>query len=666
MKKTIALMAGVALCAFSRADHDFGQSQKDLGKLSIDDLMNIEVTTASKSAEKLNEVPAAIYVVTADQIRRSGANSIPDALRSVPGVQVAQISTTMWSISIRGFNSRYADKLLVLIDGRSVYTPTFSGVYWDAQEVNMEDIDRIEVIRGPGGSLWGANAVNGIVNVITKSAADTQGGTLNVGTSSAQPALDTVRYGGKFGPTAFYRVYAKLLEVKGLTTHFGTPGNDGWQALRGGIRTDWTSKNDVFTMSAGVNSAHEAQTDSFPTFAPPFTILATDHYAASNWNLGARWDRSAGSMKGASLQVYVDHTERNAPETGEKRDNFNADFQCPVSVSPANRLTWGLGYHTTKDNLQPTAYVTYSPMRRTDSVFSGFLHDEWTLDRGLKLTLGAKAEHNGYTGWEVQPSARLAYTRNPRQTFWASVSRAVRTPSRADVNSLIHDIVGRQGGQLTEVTIQGNPNFESETVVAHEIGWRVMPSDRLSIDLTAYHNLYNNLRSYEPLAPYFSLNPVPHVVAPFRFGNGLNARTAGIEVAAQYQATQNWKVDASYTIYSERYRFNAGVMDLTGPSGPERQGTTPRSQLSVRSTLDLPHRLQFDTSLYYIDRLAGVGIPAYARLDLRLGWKPNDRLEVSVGAQNLLTKRHLESFSTLFEVQSFVERSFFAGVSVKF
>ncbi|MBX7131627.1 MAG: TonB-dependent receptor [Fimbriimonadaceae bacterium] len=640
--------------------------KQDLGSLGIEDLMNIEVTTASKKAQSLTEVAAAIFVVTAADIQESGATSVPDALRMVPGVQVAQMNASMWAISIRGFNSRYANKLLVLIDGRSVYTPLFSGVYWDALEVNMDDIDRIEVIRGPGGALWGANAVNGIINIITKNAAETQGGQISQSTSTTSPSDTQVRYGGKLGENGFFRVYARHFKVDNLQLDMGGKADDGWQSLRAGFRADWKTDKDTFMVTAGGNSSHLGQTSGFPVFVEPFVSLTDSRFPVSNYNVVGKWDHRAGADSSQTLQLYYDHSERQMPEVHEKRRTFDADFQSEHRLSARNRLVWGLGYRHTEDETSWRDGVSFNPAGRSTSLYSIFLSDEHALSDRLRLTLDAKIEHNDYTGWELQPSARLLWTPSKSQTVWASASRAVRTPSRADSDSVIGvSTMPTDAGIPGIITLLGNSNFESEEVTAYELGWRTQASENLFIDVAAFYNSYRNLRTFEPETPFPVMSPTPHLVLPYRYSNRMTAETAGLEVAAFWNPRSNWNLNASYSLFSDHYSLD-GSGDPFGLTGSERLGSTPRHQFSIKSSMNFKYGLQFDTLMYYVDKLSGQSIPAYARVDLRLMWKPHASCDISLGVQNLFNQRHREMSSTLFERTSEVERNFYLKATWRF
>lgn len=458
-----------------------GPRTQDLTQMGIEDLMKIQVTTASKKAQPLSAMPAAVYVITQEDIRRSGVRSIPEALRLAPGVQVAQIDSNKWAISIRGFNNRFADKLLVLIDGRSVYTPLFSGVYWDAQDTLIEDIDRIEVVRGPSASLWGANAVNGVINIITKSAKDTQGVLATLGAGDMRRGEAAYRFGSRLGDTAHYRVFGKYSSVSDSLYEDGTRGKDGWDSLRGGFRVDWDKSTAEKVLVEGeVSGSNEGQRSTFPILSPPYTQTVDGKFPVSGWHLLGRWTRTGSSGSETSLQAYYDRSQRSIPEVFDERDTFDLDLQHHFAAGRRTTLTAGMGFRRSSDNTQAGALIQYIPANRADNLYSAFLHSETAVAPKLNLTLGARIEHNDYTGFEIQPNVRLAWSPTDHRTLWGAVSRAARTPSRSDANIDLITQTGPdpQSGLPSEVRLLGSPTFRSEEVTAYELGYRTQPSGR--------------------------------------------------------------------------------------------------------------------------------------------------------------------------------------------
>jgi iron complex outermembrane recepter protein len=478
----------------------------DLTQVSIENLMNMEVTSVSKKEQKLSQVGAAIFVITQEDIRRSGATNIPDLLRMVPGMNVAQINANTWAISARGFNFQFASKLLVLIDGRAVYTPLFGGVNWDTQNVPLEDIARIEVIRGPGGAIWGANAVDGVINIITKKAGDTQG-TLAIGGGGTQ-ALEfgTLQYGGKMAGSTNYRVFMSYQNNNHFPDLNGQNGEDGWHLLHGGFRADTklsqkdtlTAQGDVYTGSEGAIIVHSV-------FSPPDNVNVERLATLSGGNILGRWDHIFSSRCDTTLQFYFDKYHRSGPNANEVRDTIDFDFQNHVVLGTRQDLIWGAGYRHTIDDTEGTVDEAFVPADSTKQFFSLFVQDQFTLrPNRMYLYVGTKLEDSYFTGFDLQPSVHIAWTPSADRTFWAGISRASRTPTRRDVG-LDAALAALPGP--AELVLLGNPNMKSEHVVAYELGYRAQPTERFSIDVTTFVNTYHDLQSAEPLPPSSRLGP---------------------------------------------------------------------------------------------------------------------------------------------------------------
>lgn len=659
---TTLLAAGAVTALTCPAYAIDDQGAKSLGNLSIEDLMKVEVTTAGKQAQAYQNVPAAIYVVTAEAIRRSGATNIPEAIRLVPGVQVAQISPEQYQVSIRGFSSEYNNKLLVMIDGRSVYNTTFSGVYWDNQAIAMDDIDRIEVIRGPGGSLWGTNAVNGIINVITKKSSDTQGGYASLSTSTLSPYELDARYGGRLGNAGTYRFFGKAFSQSNLMTLNGQDSHDDWRDLRGGFRADWASGQDALMFTGSLNSEHLGHAWGTNIVTPPYTGLATPRFPTSDADLLANWKRTSGVAKGAEVQLYFAHNKRNDPGLLEDHEIFSADAKLPLDLTPTNRLTVGVGYHSTRDNFVSGFYVQLPPGQIEEDLLSAYVHDEWRPRPNLTFAIGGKVERNRFTGWEFQPSASATWNPSPKSTIWAASSRAVRTPSVADELSNIVTNVTANQGTVYITDILGSKDFSSEVEFANEVGWRYAPSDTFLIDCTAFYNQYSELRSFTSLPPYQN---AAGTVLPAEFSNNLSAVTAGFELAGKVRVARDWQLEPSYTLYSAHYYFPSGPVDFDGLTAAERSGSAPRNQFGLRSLVNLPYRFEFDTSMSYTDHIAVNNVAAFARVDARVGWRPTSLTEFSVGCQNLFAAHHVEAL-TVFTVADSIPRNFYAKFTVRF
>ena len=640
-------------------------NSRSLSDLSLEELMNESVTSVSKKETRLADSPAAITVITAEDIRRTGATSIPEALRSVPGVQVARVNANEWAITARGFNSQFANKLLVLVDGRAVYTPTFSGVYWHNQDLMLEDLDRIEVIRGPGATLWGANAVNGVINIISKSAKDTQGflATTTYGTH-LQP-LSNLRYGGQFGTNLFYRVYGQFLNHADFVRPDGSDAADEWNSFRTGLRLDWhPSDRDHLTLQGDYNRATVGQTYDVPLLAPMARVetRSQDHRNYGGNVLG-RWTRTLSDASEFSLQLYYDTFRHGSAETLEKRDTFDLDWQHRFPLGERHDLIWGLGYRYSPARTTPSEAISWFPERTHDQLFSAFVQDEISfLENKLSLTLGSKVEHNSYTGLEYQPSGRLRWSATEYQTIWGAISRAVRTPSRYEKSIRARlDAMQPPLSPPVEIATLPGRDLEAEELLAFELGYRVEPTRRLSFDVAGYFNLYDNVVNFRQGAPRFVPTPSPHVLVPLEpvwIDEGVGY---GVELTAEWRVTDSWKLNAGYTWSQLR-------LDLNDGDGREN----PEHQFQLRSYLNLTKRIEFNAAAYFVGRvenslLSGrVEHPAYVRLDLGVTWRPHERLELSIWGQNLLDDRHSEfsSYQTSRKIE--VPRSVFGKIAFRF
>jgi len=607
-----------------------------LKKLSIDELLDIEVTSVSKRAEKLSETASSIQVITQDEIRRSGASSLPEALRLAPNLEVAQIDSRQWAISARGFANSTANKLLVLIDGRTVYTPLYAGVFWDAQDTTLEDIERIEVISGPGATLWGSNAVNGVINITTKRARDTQGGLLSVGGGNELRKFGGLRYGDTLGANVKYRVYAKYFDRDGTAFPNGVDVANGWHMAQGGFAIDdELSSRDATTLQGDVYRGRiEQQT--------------LDAIETSGSNLLGRWTRTLSATANFQLQTYIDRTHRRIPGSiTEDLDTYNVDWQHQFAPTANQDMVWGLNYRYIDDTIVNPVTLGFLPPHVTQQWYSAFLQDEIALYRdALHLTLGTKFEHNDYTGFEFQPSVRLAWRLDERNTLWSAVSRAVRTPSRVD-------------GQLYAPSsppftlLVGNPGFQSEKLIAYELGYRGQANQRLSWSLSTYYNHYTDLRSVEHVNP-----PAPF---PIMLGNGLKAHSYGAELSADYQVMDAWRMHVGYTEMRLHFRHEPGSTD-TNPGSSEAQD--PEQQWSLRSSFELPHHTQLDATFRHVSTIANQQVPAYGELDLHLAWLPLPTLELSITGRNLLHAQHAEFGAAATRTE--IERSVYGKASWQF
>jgi iron complex outermembrane recepter protein len=634
----IALFVVTGLVNKSFAAPQEEQANRDsLRQLSLAQLGNVEVTTTSKEPEEIWKTPAAVFVITQDDIRRSGATSIPELLRLAPGVEVAQVDSDHWSVGFRGFGAVLASKLLVLIDGRSVYTPLFAGVYWQAQAVPLEDIERIEVIRGPGGTIWGANAVDGVIDIITKNAKDTRGSMVALGGGNVDQGTGTVHYGSGNGRGFNYRVYGLGFD-RGANFHLGGPNFDEWRMGQGGFRADWErNSRDTFTFQGDIYREGAGEATTYALYSPPSQVNAYGTADLTGGNLLARWKRVLNQGSDFQLQAYFDRTNHFEPEFGETRDTFDVDFLDHLTLPGKQTLLWGLGTRVSPGNVvQLVPSIDFSPQHQTDLIYSGFLQDEISLfNHRLSLTGGTKLEHNNYTGFEVQPSGRVLWKRTPRESMWGAITRAVRTPSRLDTDVELTDYAGTSSGLPVYLRVNGNPKFQSEELIAYETGYRRLVTRHAYVDLALFYNDYNDLYSFQVGAPFLETSPVPlHAVLPLLTSNGVQGNTKGFEVSPDWKPVNGWELRATYSYLNMELENKPGSNDPTSASGYE--GSSPRHQVTVHSLVNLPKKLEFDPTYRYVSSLPAQTVASYQTMDARFGWHVSSELELSVGGQNLL------------------------------
>lgn len=662
-KAAIGDYLSVTILCFSPLVVNAGEQTEAFG-LSVEELLNVEVTSVAKRAQSLNDAPAAIFVITNEDIKRSGATSIPDALRLAPGMDVARIDANKWAVSARGFNGRFANKLLVLIDGRSAYTRSFSGVYWENQDVMLEDIDRIEVIRGPGATLWGANAVNGVINIITKHSSQTRGALLNAGGGTEERGFGSFRYGAKLGEDTSARVYVKGF-VRDENTHLsGGKAGDDWNKVQGGFRLDsQLSIQDALTVQGDIYHADINQFSQYPQIAPPFQITENDKNRAYGGNLLGRWQHTLSPRSEYTLQFYYDTYTRNEVPLYEHRDTLDLDFQHRFALLDQHEIIWGLGYRFGHDRVVGTNIQNGSPVFNTnrssvnDQVYSGFIQDELTLiDNTLWLTVGSKFEHNDYSGFEGQPSARIMWAPHNQHRLWAGVSRAVRTPSRFDHDvTLLTNVIPLP--QPVALTLQGNPDFRSEEVISYEAGYRTTFVKSVSLDVTGFYNDYRDLRSVASGTPFFS---AAAITQPIIFSNGLQAKTYGVEIATVWQMLDWCRWDINYSW------LHTQVQDMGTPG---QTAISPEQKISLRGALSPWQDIDLDFWFRYVDTnflSAATPINGYITLDLRLAWHPYKGMELSLVGQNLLAQKHLETINEIQTLPTAIDRGMYGKISWNF
>jgi len=618
--------------AATAAADNAASSIGELKQLNVEDLMNVQVTSVARHPERLIEAASAIQVITQEDIRRSGATSIPEALRLADNLQVAQKNSHDWAISSRGFNTALANKLLVMIDGRTVYTPLYSGVFWDVQDYVLADIERIEVISGPGGTLWGANAVNGVINIITKSAKDTQGLYAQAGGGSRPQDFADLRYGGALSPDTQFRIYGKYFDRGSEVLANGDSASDSWRQGRGGFRVDSDASTiDKLTLQGDVYGGHEDEQ----------TGGTSD---TSGENVLGRWSRRISDTSDLGLQSYIDRTHTSNPAAaliinglefagpGIFKDDlttYDVDFQHRFRVGTANSVVWGWGFRYSHDVVNNAPSLAFLPPTLDRDLYSIFAQDEIALRSDLSLTLGSKLERNNYTGFEIEPNVRLSWILNSKEALWGAVSRAVRTPSRIDQDF-------SEAAPPHFVILEGGSDFKSESVVAYELGYRVQLDRQLSASVSSFFNHYDDIRS---------TTITPTTLLPFFFANGLEGDTYGLEFTSNYQVTDTWSLHAGYTLLKEHLHVKPGQVDINDALN---ETADPQHQFSLRSSLNLPRHMEFDTAVRWVDTLhnnngAVVGtVPSYFEMDSHLAWHASDRLEFALVGQNLLHNRHAE------------------------
>jgi len=617
---------------------------QELADLDLETLMDMEVnvTSVSKKSARLVDSAAAVTVITRDDLRRLGVTELPEALRTVPGLDVARIDGNIWAISSRGFNQQYANKLLVLVDGRSVFTPAFGGVYWDVQDLLLEDVDRIEVIRGPGATLWGSNAVNGVINITTRSARDTQGGLVTTAVGSESAEVLGLRYGDQLSDTAHYRTYAKLSNSDGLAKAAdGTDISDGSRSYRAGFRSDWSrASNETLTFLADGYLSEQEERIALPLYTAPFSDSFEKEKTQTGASLLGRWTRAHSESSHSSLQAYVEHSRHEANLTVEQRDTFDVQWEHRFRAAAAHDVIWGIGYRFSKDGFNTTSLVQWFPTSRGLNLVTMFAQDEVALAERVSLTLGSKFEHSDYTGLEVQPSVSLRWTPRERQMAWASISRAVSTPTRLfrGTRVVYSTFQPSPSSPVVELVATGSDDVDSESVVAYELGYRFDTSAKLSVDVATFYNNYKDVTVAIPSSQYLVLTPVPHVVAERAWTNATNGNTYGVETSMQWQPIGGWRLTAAYSYLKMHLHWDDGYYARSSPS----------QQASLRSYVNLPGGLQLNTAAYYVDRLESVigagtfRVPAYVRLDTGLTWSPRASVQIGIWGQNLLDSRHVE------------------------
>jgi iron complex outermembrane recepter protein len=660
------------------SDSEKSGEATDFTEFSLEELKDVVIVSASKKPEMVSNTAAAVYVITQEDIRRSGVTSIPEALRLAPGVHVARISATEWAINIRGLNSQFAQNLLVLIDGRSVYTHVFSGVFWDIQDTVLDDIDRIEVIRGPGAAIWGANAVNGVINIITKRADQTQGGQAVVlGGSQEQSA--SVRYGGTLDNQAYYRVYGKFFnrgDLSDVTTNLDSQSSDpnsaepsdNWRSGRGGFRLDMEpghglpeDSSDSFTLQGeAYRNRYDKELQRSSIIFPGVATNQGNGSSTSEamgWHLQGTWQHTIASDSATTLQIYHDYTNKDYDPGSGHVHTTDLEFQHHLTLAKRHAFVWGLEYKNINDQFDDSANISMDPSDLSQNLWSIFLQDEIALQpKRWTLIIGSKFEHNEFTGLEIQPSIRALYKPDEVVSVWAAVSRAVRVPSRLELHGQTTDQVELPDvnpNAPVEVVTHGNSDLDPESLIAYELGLRLKPKPSLWIDTALFYNSYDDLIGLKLIDSDLTNNRYD-----LGYANNTSGQTYGMEMALDWKATDKWLIGATYTYLHSLIRENK--VDDPTLAALITKGSNPWHSFSIRSYYDVTPDIDFDLWFRYVGRLPERNIDSYTVLDARLAWRVRPKVELSLVGQNLLESGHSE-FSSLE-----IERSIYGKIDWKF
>jgi iron complex outermembrane receptor protein len=588
-------------------------SASALKKLSVEELLNIEITSVSKRPERLSQTSSAVQVITQEDIRHSGATSVAEALKLAANLQTAQANASQWAISARGFNNVLANKLLVIIDGRVAYTPMYAGVFWDVQNVILENIDRIEVISGPGGTLWGSNAVNGVINVITKKASETKGVFAEAAVGTELRALGSLRLGGSIGEKITYRIYGSGFKRDHTVYADSVDFTDDWQLGMGGFRVDWEpTDKDMVTVHTNYYNGRPDPDGGSPV-------------VAKGNNTIARWTHAISEESDFKIQLYYDETWRDfRNEFTERLRTYDFEGQHRVQLGERHEMIYGLGFRKMDHVVENLELFGFLPANKSLYIYNIFLQDRIALiDEKLDLTLGIKLEHHTYSKFQYQPNVRLSWLPTDRQTVWGSVSRAVRNPARLDREF--------QVSLAPNFPFITGSDFKPEEVIAFELGWRFQPKDALTVSVSGFYNVYDNIRSVEPGPAPFGL--------PLTFGNGVEGNTHGLEIFSIYQVNSWWRLRGGYTWLEKDLTVKDESEDANNASA---ESNDPMHQVMLQSIMDIGERIEAGAVLRYVGALPEPVVKEYVGLDLRAAYKIHKKIELSIVGQNLIKSSHVE------------------------
>jgi iron complex outermembrane recepter protein len=648
--------------------------QPDFMQLNMEELLDLEVTSVSRKPQKVSDAAAAVFVITQQEIRRSGATSVPDVLRMVPGLHVARLDVNKWVVTSRGFSSVYANKLLVLVDGRTIYNQLFSGVMWQSHDVPLEDIERIEVIRGPGASIWGVNAVNGVINIITKRAADTHGILITATGGVQVPNGGFVRYGDGTPDELAYRVYAKYVDQPGSTSRTGKPAADDWDLGSSGFRIDWNaSSRNTLSLSGDLFRSHGGEITRLVTSViPPSQREFESNSRTSGGSLLAQWTDRRSDDSETAVQFFFDEQNFRQAVTAEKRKTFDIDFKHMRRFS-AHELIWGGNYRGSTGRTPESGYVVlFNPAVRQDHLFSTFVQDEVPVaGERLRLTVGSRLDYSNRDGVDFQPNARALWALSKNQAVWFGFSKAERTPSRLEsdvqgIGSLVSPSSNPQ--RLPGVlTYSGGKDLPSESLKAHEVGYRRQIAKAVSLDLAGFYNVYSELLTYERQTPRVEVsNSLPYLNFPYTFASLGHGESYGVEASADARIRRIWRVSGYYSLLKLQLHLAPQSTDVVS-EWAERQ--SPAHQFQVRSSVDLSRTVEADVAYRYTGALAALRVPGYTDVDARIAWKLSPNVEVALAGQNLFNRGHLEFAPNTLDGMtqaSLVKRSGYSKISWRF
>ena len=614
------------------------QATEKLGALSIEELMNLDVVTVTRVPQARLSAPASASIVTGDDIRRSGATTLAEVLRMVPGVHVAQIDGNKWAIGIRGFTDRLSRAMLVLIDGRAVYSPLFAGTYWEVVDLPLDDIERIEVVRGPGGALWGANAVTGIINIIRKRPSASQGFAMQLQSGTEDPAVAAIRFGGARGPGFQYRVSGKTLQRSPQASPLGLGYDDAFFG-QVGARADWETNRGAITLQGDLYRTVIGQRDSLASYVPPSSVAIVSHDPLAGGNVLFRWTAAASDPRSAQVQVYFDRTTRSELVFAERQHVGDVDYQ-QGTILGRHDLLWGAGYRVVAGHTDTAGTLRFTPPDRTDHLFTGFLQDELRIvPNRFSIIAGVKAERNDYSGLEWQPNARAVWTVSPAHALSFSATRAVRTPSRVEHDFATGNLVSPSGP--TFVRLSPNPAFVAEELITAEASLVSMPHPKVLTTLSVFRNEHDHVLSAELGATFVETDSNgSRTIVPVLFGNGLRGHSQGLEATADVRIASRWRLTANYSGLRFFLSRKPGGTDISQEARGE--GGSPRHQVQVSTTVALPGRVSVDWFLRYVSALPAVGVPAYSTSNLRVEWRVNTRVSLFVAGRNLHHAAHTE------------------------